>query len=99
AVGVEEEQLTGLAGGEVEEELGAQRVEPAQPVGPGDGGDAEVGQVDDAAAALERALLVGGRTVVERHPGVRAAAGDGPGAGEEGAGGHGVSCRLSRPEA
>src|SRR5690606_19864647 len=99
SVRVEEEQLAGLPGGEVEEQLGAQRVEPAQPVRPGDGDDAEVREVDDAAALLERALLLGGLSVVEGDAGVGAAGRDGAGTGEQRAGHAPASCRLNRPEA
>ena len=47
--------VVGMPGCEPLEVLGGQRVQPGQPVGPGDPDDAAVGQVDEPVAALEGA--------------------------------------------
>ena len=95
---VEEERLGRDAGGEPVERLAGHRVQPAQPVGAGDGEHAAIGEVDDRLAALEAALLDDRVAVVAGHPGVDALGGHGRGEREEGRAGH-QSTFASRAEA
>lgn len=65
--------------------LGEQQVEPAEPLGAGDGDDPAVGQVDEAGAVGEGALLTEQVAVVGGHAFVHALGGDGAGQGQQGA--------------
>ena len=64
--------------------LGGQGVQPGQPVGPLDPHDVAVGEVDEAVAVLEGALLAVERAVVRRDRGVDAVAGHRTGEREAG---------------
>ena len=65
--------------------LGRHRVEPAEPVGSGDGDDVAVREVDDREALLEEALLAHRVAVVQRDAGVEALARHGARPGQQGA--------------
>ena len=94
-VGREHQRGRGHARLERLEVLGGQRVQPREAVGPADAYDAAVGQVDEAVAAHERALLAVERPVVRRHGSVDAVAAHRSGQAEQGA--RGRAGRLSHP--
>jgi hypothetical protein len=89
----EDQRLGPAAGGQVEEVLGRQRVQPGQPVGPADADHLAVGEVDEPVVGLEHPLLAVERAVVGGHAGVHAVAGHGARQVEERAG-HGCSSWL-----
>ena len=60
ALGGQDQRLARLPRRQAEQVLGRQRVQPAEPVGAGDGDDVAVRQVDDREALLEQALLAHG---------------------------------------
>lgn len=68
--------------------LGEQQVQPAQPVGSGDGDDPAVGEVDEAAPVGEGALFAVELSVVGGDALVTAFGGYGTGKMEQGAAGH-----------
>ena len=59
-----------LTGAQVEQVLGGQGVQPAQPLGSVDPEHVAVGEVDESGAALDGPLLAHGIAVVPGHPGV-----------------------------
>jgi hypothetical protein len=68
----EQQQLARLGGGKVGDLLRGQGVEPAQPVGTGNGHHAAVRKVDDGGSGCQRALLPQRLTVVRSDAGVSA---------------------------
>lgn len=87
AVRGEDQRLGGLAGREVADVLGEQQMQPAQPLGAGDGDHAAVREVDEAGAVGERALLPEEVAVVGGNAFVGGLGGDGAGQRQQGAGG------------
>ncbi|GAA3051024.1 hypothetical protein GCM10020000_35190 [Streptomyces olivoverticillatus] len=79
AVRGEDQRLGRLAGREIADVLGDEQVQPAQPLGAGDGQDAPVREVHETGAAGERALLAEQIAVVRGDAFVRTLGGDGAG--------------------
>jgi len=72
ALGRQHQRLDGRPRGQTRQRLRGHRVQPRQPVGPCDGEDRAVRQVDDGQALLEEALLAQRVAVVGRDPRVEA---------------------------
>ena len=83
AVGREDQRLDADAGREIGQVLAGQRVQPAEPVGPGDGDDLAVRPVDES--RRER-LLAQRIAVVRRDALIRRISGDGAGTSQQHAG-------------
>lgn len=79
----QDQRLGGLAGREVGDVLGEQKVQPAQPVLAGDGDDPAVREVDETGAVGQRALLTEQVAVVTGDVFVHALGGDGAGQGQQ----------------
>ena len=84
ALRAEDQRPVGYAGREALEVLGGQRVQPGQPVRPGDAEDAAVREVDEAVAGDEGPLLTVEGAVVGGHRSVDAVGGDRAGQGSSG---------------
>ncbi len=99
AVRGQDQGLGGVAGREVADVLGEQQMQPAQPFGAGDGDHAAVGEVHEAGAVGEGALLTEEVAVVRGDAFVGGLGGDGAGQRQKRAGGslsqHGASLRLA----